>query len=127
MLLWKIKNEPSQYIKNVNKYHFKNFILYLPSWWTIVINENNLIRFERTDTRYDWYTEYWTIDNSDLSIGEILLNYIDELKLTFDDKNNLENFEINSISIARAEGMSTINGIREHILIFLWLRKTIKF
>lgn len=107
----KIKNEPNDYLKKSKVFEFKQFFLQIPSWWTLTINEKNLIRFERTDTKYDWYCEYWAIENSKGSGEEILQNLVKDLNLVFDEKNNLENFSIDLLKISRMEGMSTINGI----------------
>ena len=112
----KIKNEPNDYLKKSKIINFQGFLLQVPSWWSATVNNTNLLRFERLDTRYDWYAEYWTIQKNELKPKELLINQINQLKIIFDTRENVENFEIkteqsNLIQIARAEGMSTINGI----------------
>ena len=57
----KIKNEPNDYLKKSSTVAFQGLELRIPSWWTKTINEEHLIRFERTDTRYDWYAEYYSL------------------------------------------------------------------
>ena len=76
-----------------------------------MINEKNLIRFERTDTRYDWYAEYRLGEERLIPIKDILLNLVNELNLVFDEKNNLEEFKLEAINVVRMEGMSPIDGI----------------
>lgn len=107
----KIKNEPNDYLKNSNFITFQGFELRTPSWWTKTVEEDNLIRFERTDTSYDWYAEYWSINNPKKDITSLLRDLKTDLKIVFDEPNNLESFKIDEIRVARMEGMSTINGI----------------
>jgi len=107
----KIKNEPNDYLKKSTLFEFQQFLLQIPSWWTLVVNEKNLIRFERTDTRYDWYCEYRTLTKSDLSAKTVLENLVKNLNLVFDDENNFESFSLENISVFRMEGMSTLNGV----------------
>lgn len=37
---------------------FGNLALMIPNWWTIVQQSDNHLRFERTDSRYDWYAVF---------------------------------------------------------------------
>lgn len=107
----KIKNEPNDYLTKSSIVAFQGFELRIPSWWTKTINEDHLIRFERTDTRYDWYAEYYTLGDSSKNITAILKDLQSDLKIVFDEPDNLENFQLDEIKVARIEGMSTINGI----------------
>ena len=111
----KIKNEPNDYLKKSSLISFNRFRLRIPSWWTLTINKNDLIRFERTDTRYDWFAEFW-IKETTLTSDMLLAKLIDSLKVVFDEKDNFEEITIKSsnnqsIKITRKEGMSTIDGI----------------
>lgn len=111
----KIKNEPNDYLKKSSIFSFNGFLLRIPSWWTPIINKNDLIRFERTDTRYDWFAEFW-IKETNLSSDILLSKLISSLKVTFDEKDDFEQITIQSsndqkITITRKEGMSTIDGI----------------
>ena len=111
----KIKNEPNDYLKKSKFFNFNQFILRIPSWWTATKNEPNLIRFERTDTRYDWFAEFW-IKKTNLSNEDLLQNLIKSLNVVFDegdefDKISIKRIGLPEISISRKEGMSTIAGI----------------
>tara|TARA_B100000886_G_C20396656_1_gene480666 strand:- start:116 stop:742 length:627 start_codon:yes stop_codon:yes gene_type:complete len=114
---YKIKKEPNDYLIKSSALEFQHFILKVPSWWSLTVNNKSLIRFERLDTRYDWYAEYSNYEGTDQQIEDILGNLITELKIVFDDKDNFESFSIDSlgrkesIRVARMEGMSTIDGI----------------
>jgi hypothetical protein len=37
---------------------FSDLVLSIPNWWSIVTQTHNQLRFERTDTRYEWYANY---------------------------------------------------------------------
>ena len=110
----KIKNEPDDYLKKSTIFSFQNFNLRIPGWWTLTINENNLIRFERTDTRYDWYAEFSSLETNQPS-REILEKMIKKISIEFDEVLEPEEIEIingdSKIKIYRREGMSTISGI----------------
>ena len=114
-LISRIKNEPNDYLKKSHLLPFNGFLLRIPSWWTTIINKNDLIRFERTDTRYDWFAEFW-IKETSLAPEILLTKLINSLKVTFDDNDDFEQFTLKSsndrsINITRKEGMSTIDGI----------------
>ena len=93
-----------------------------------VINKNDLIRFERTDTRYDWFAEFW-IKETSLAPEILLTKLINSLKVTFDDNDDFEQFTLKSsndrsINITRKEGMSTIDGIeRAYFDLFIASRR----
>jgi hypothetical protein len=85
-----IREEKEAYIENAVELEMKNFMFFLPSWWTKTSDDadENYISFERTDTRYDWKAELQWFDGSDeldkLSIDEILIKKLRDLKLIFD-------------------------------------------
>ena len=113
----KIKNEPNDYLKKSTLFEFQHFILQIPSWWSLTVNENHLIKFERTDTNYDWYAQYWTVKDDSRSIDIILNELVSSLNIIFDDSDNLEKFHLKKesgnfpIEISRVEGMSTMDAI----------------
>jgi hypothetical protein len=51
----------------------------IPNWWTLTQQSDHLLRFERTDTRYDWYAHFGYFpdhENKDLpKLLEEKLNY----------------------------------------------------
>ncbi len=112
----KIKNEPNDYLRKARMIKFKSFQLLIPSWWSQTKNSENLIRFERLDTRYDWYAEFWTISQMQDPHG-LLEELIKSLKVVFDEKSDFEDYFIDNkidlpkLRIVRKEGMSTINGV----------------
>ncbi len=50
-----IGEEKSSFKDEAYQVTFGNLLLTIPNWWTIVQQSDHEIRFERTDTRYDWY------------------------------------------------------------------------
>ena len=50
-----IKKEKTVFIENATSISFGPYILKVPGWWSITLQNENEIRFERTDTRYDWF------------------------------------------------------------------------
>ena len=85
-----IKEEKTAYVENAIEFEIRNFLFFLPSWWTKTSSSEDLdfARFERTDTRYDWKTEMqWFDETPELelkSIEEVLVDKLTELKLMFD-------------------------------------------
>lgn len=62
---------------------FGRLSLMIPNWWTIVKKEDTFLRFERTDTRYDWKATFsYFPDHGDKTLPELL-----------EDKLNLEEIE----------------------------------
>lgn len=53
-----IGEEKSSFKEDSFQVTFGNLVLMIPNWWTIVSQTDHEIRFERTDTRYDWYAVY---------------------------------------------------------------------
>lgn len=57
----------------------------IPNWWSIVSNDGNHLRFERTDTRYDWYANFlYFPDNENKSIPTLLEEKLNLEKIEFD-------------------------------------------
>ncbi len=53
-----IGEEKSSFKDDSYQVTFENLILMIPNWWSITTQSDHEIRFERTDTRYDWYAVY---------------------------------------------------------------------
>ena len=128
----KIKNEPNDYLKKSHLLPFNGFLLRIPSWWTTIINENDLIRFERTDTRYDWFAEFW-IKETSLAPEILLTKLINSLKVTFDDNDDFEQFTLKSSNEDQSispekKGCPRSTELSEHTLIYLLqVQKTARF
>lgn len=65
---------------------FGKLELMIPSWWTITEQSDTKLKFERTDTRYDWFANFEYFPNHEnKSIPELL-----------EEKLNLEEIEYDS-------------------------------
>lgn len=53
-----IGEEKSSFKDDSYNVTFENLILMIPNWWSITEQTDHALRFERTDTRYDWYASY---------------------------------------------------------------------
>ena len=53
-----IKNEKVRYLRNGQWRPFCDYHLLIPPWWTAVEESAQLLRFERTDTYYDWIARF---------------------------------------------------------------------
>jgi hypothetical protein len=89
--MWIIKNERKTYIKNAREINFKQFKLFVPSWWGEVPSENeNELCFKRLDTRYDWEAKFiWTTIVEPIDIIELFKNHINDRKILFDEDTSI--------------------------------------
>lgn len=53
-----IGEEKSSFKDDSYQVTFGNLRLLIPNWWSITHQSDHEIRFERTDTRYDWYAVF---------------------------------------------------------------------
>ncbi len=53
-----IRQEHSEFVDESYEVAFGKLSLPIPTWWSITRQENQLIEFSRTDTRYDWYARF---------------------------------------------------------------------
>lgn len=53
-----IKREPQDYYETAVPTTFGDYELFIPSWWTLTESDNRSLKFERTDTRYDWIGKF---------------------------------------------------------------------
>lgn len=101
---------------------FENLSLTIPDWWTIVKQTETLLRFERTDTRYDWYAHYSYFPNHDNKpLPELLEEKLNSEQIEFDmdvvfetdsrvvfrDSKIQEHFQ----EMIRVEGKASENGV----------------
>lgn len=80
-----IGQEKSTFKDESYEVRFGNLSLMIPNWWSIVQNEKTYLRFERTDTRYDWYANFSYYPNHEnKSIPTLLEEKLDLEKIEFD-------------------------------------------
>jgi len=78
-----IGQEKSSFKQDSYEVQFGDLSLMIPNWWSIKESSSDQLRFERTDTRYDWYSLYtYYPDHS----GK-------ELPLLLEEKLNFEGIE----------------------------------
>ena len=115
-----IKKEKTVFIENATSISFGPYILKVPGWWSITLQNENEIRFERTDTRYDWFALFKieTLKENSKSIVEEFTDEIHERKLMFDlgagvihQPESTKQNALTNADVARVEGTATQNGI----------------
>ncbi len=58
----------------------------IANWWTIVSQTESCLRFERTDTRYDWFATFtYFPDHSGKTLPQLLEDKLNEEKIEFDE------------------------------------------
>jgi hypothetical protein len=78
-----IGQEKSSFKQDSYEVQFGDLALMIPSWWTLTSQTPVQLKFERTDTRYDWYALYTYLPSHD---GKDLPKLLEE-------KLNLEGIE----------------------------------
>lgn len=64
---------------------FGGLELMIPSWWTITEQSPQRIKFERTDTRYDWFASFaYFPDSENKEMPKLLEEKLDLEKIEFD-------------------------------------------
>jgi hypothetical protein len=80
-----IGEEKSTFKDEAYEVQFGGLSLMIPNWWTIVTQNDQELRFERTDTRYDWYARYTYLSNhNNQPLPELLEAKFNEEKIEFD-------------------------------------------
>ena len=65
---------------------FGNLKLMIPNWWTITEQTDRGIRFERTDTRYDWYATFnYYPDHQGKDLPKLLEEKLNLEEMEFDE------------------------------------------
>lgn len=117
-----VLEEKDSFLENAKDFSFKQFSFKIPSWWGLVKNEEDLIRWERTDTRYDWSATLKLEKelNKDISIEEDFKNRIEELEMVFDldssdilmpsDFKDRDEVIKGHLELVRIEGTATQSG-----------------
>ncbi len=60
-----IGQEKSSFKQESYEVQFSDLALMIPNWWTLTSQTEHQLKFERTDTRYDWYALYTYFPNSE--------------------------------------------------------------
>lgn len=63
---------------------FGTLKLMIPQWWSISEQTDHLIKFVRTDTRYDWYANYVFLPEDSRTLPDILKDVLNRQKIEFD-------------------------------------------
>lgn len=80
-----IGEEKSSFKDESYEVQFDGLSLMIPNWWTIVEQKSHELRFERTDTRYDWYALYTYLPNHEgKSLPQILEEKLNQEQIEFD-------------------------------------------
>lgn len=80
-----IGKEKTTFKEESYEVRFGKLSLQIPQWWTIVEQTDSKIRFERTDTRYDWFANFSYIpDHQGKSMPDLLEAKLDLEKIEFD-------------------------------------------
>jgi hypothetical protein len=84
-VLQTVGQESSSFKQDSYTVRFGTLSLTIPNWWTITEQAESRIVFQRTDTRYDWYSRFEYFPNhEDLPLDKILENKLNLEKLEFD-------------------------------------------
>lgn len=80
-----IRQESTDFLDESFEVQFGNLSLPIPQWWSITRQEEQLIEFKRTDTRYDWYARFQFIpDDHSRPLPDILHEKIEADELDYD-------------------------------------------
>jgi hypothetical protein len=81
-----IGREKTTFKEESYELRFGNLSLMIANWWTIVSQSENQVRFERTDTRYDWYATFTYIpDHGGRTLPQLLEDKLNEELIEFDE------------------------------------------
>lgn len=115
-----IREEKASYKDNARPKNFGPYLFQVPSWWSCTTEQESLLVFERTDTRYDWKAQiFWQPDQEEnLSLPERFIQILKEKKLEFDEINSVihepDSFKDHPLvragrwDICRVEGTATL-------------------
>lgn len=80
-----IGQEKSSFKDECYEVRFGELSLMIPNWWSIVKEAPFELRFERTDTRYDWYALFtYYPEHQDRTLPQILEDKLNLEKIEFD-------------------------------------------
>lgn len=109
-----IKNEKKVAISDGLPLQFHGFEVIIPRWWTRTFESENKITFERTDTRYEWYANFYWLPNIEHDLQTTFEIMATERGLIFDEDTSiiyapsmLEEIKEQGIEALRVEGTAT--------------------
>ncbi len=123
-----VKEEKATFLDSAKTLLFHEYQFLYPSWWGVTKEETQHIRFERTDTRYEWSADlyYEKKLQEEISIEEDFKNRIEEMEIIFDleasdirmpeDFKEIPEFKSGELEIVRIEGTATQSGIERRYL-----------
>lgn len=80
-----IGQEKSSFKQECYEVHFSDLALMIPNWWTITEQSPTALKFERTDTRYDWYASFvYFADHENRELPKLLEEKLNQEKIEFD-------------------------------------------
>lgn len=80
-----IGEEKTTFKEDSYQVRFGNLGLDIPRWWTITEQDDHHIRFERTDTRYDWFATFsYFPDHQNKSMPDLLEDKLNLEKIEYD-------------------------------------------
>jgi hypothetical protein len=81
-----IGEEKSSFKDDSYQVTFGELVLMIPNWWSITSQTDHELRFERTDTRYDWYAVFKYVPNHEgKDLPKLLEEKLDLEELEFDE------------------------------------------
>jgi hypothetical protein len=81
-----IGQEKSTFKDEAYEVQFGGLSLMIPNWWTIVEQTPSLLRFERTDTRYDWFAHFaFYPDSGEKNLPDLLEAKLNLEGIEFDE------------------------------------------
>jgi hypothetical protein len=105
-----IKREKKDYLATATPFNFKNFILLIPSWWSLKTKEENQIEYHRADTYYDWKAKFLWIpfeqETGNIHLKDYFAGLISKKGIQFDSHEAIISEFKKSI---RVEGTATEN------------------
>lgn len=80
-----IGQEKSSFKEDSYRVHFGDLEMMIPNWWTLTEQSATQIKFERTDTRYDWFASFrYFPDHQGLALPKLLEEKLNLEKIEFD-------------------------------------------
>jgi hypothetical protein len=80
-----IGREKSSFKQDSYEVRFEDLALMIPNWWTLTQQSSSQLKFERTDTRYDWYALFaYFMDDEHKDLPQLLEDKLNLEKIEFD-------------------------------------------
>jgi hypothetical protein len=80
-----IGQEKTSFEEESYQVQFGNLQLRIPDWWTLTSQADRELKFERTDTRYDWYAFYRYLPlEQAMALDELLAAKLEAEEIEFD-------------------------------------------